>query len=161
MLSVLIVEKLSGVLEAVITLSGIASATTFGVFTLGMLVPRSNSYGAVFGALAGATISGWIAFGRQAAIAAKLLIPNRLNTTIEGCINETIHTNMTKIIQPIFQDQSDVFPLYRLSFHWINPIGVASVLIVGIIVSYLFESKELQEVDPDLISPIMHRLVIK
>lgn len=51
-----------------------------------------------------------------------------------------------------------MFPLYRLSFHWINPIGVLSVLIVGTIVSFLTGPRDLKTIDPELISPVIHRL---
>lgn len=47
------------------SLSAIAAGTTFGIFTLGMLVPWSNTYGAICGAVAGAVMSGWVSFGSQ------------------------------------------------------------------------------------------------
>lgn len=158
MLCVFIIEKLGGILELATSLSAIASGTTFGVFTLGMLVPWSNNYGAIFGALAGAIMSGWIAFGTQAAIASGLVVPHRLSISTEGCLNETLHKNFTGIIQPTYPDESDVFPLYRLSFHWINPIGIISVLVVGTIVSYLSGPRDLRKIDPELISPVIYRL---
>lgn len=42
-----IVEHLGGVLSVATSLSAIAAGTTFGVFTLGMLVPWADSTGAV------------------------------------------------------------------------------------------------------------------
>lgn len=160
MLCVFVIEKLGGILEVATSLSSIAAATTFGVFTLGMLIPWSNNNGAIFGGIAGAIMSGWIAFGTQAASAAGLIVPHRLNVTIEGCLNETAHKNLTGLLQPIYPDESDVFPLYRLSFHWITPIGVLSVLIVGTLVSYFTGPRDLKKIDPELISPVIYRLVL-
>lgn len=99
------------------SLSAIAAGTTFGVFTLGMLVPWSNNVGAISGAISGALMSGWISFGTQAAIASGAIQPHRLNMSIDGCNsfgNITVPAQME-------HDESDVFPLYRLSFMWINP----------------------------------------
>lgn len=98
-------------------MSAIAAGTTFGVFTLGMLVPWSNNVGAICGAISGALMSGWISFGTQAAIATGAIHPHRLNMSIEGCSSLG---NIT-VPSPIDHDESDVFPLYRLSFLWINP----------------------------------------
>lgn len=98
-------------------MSAIAAGTTFGVFTLGMLVPWSNNVGAICGAISGALMSGWISFGTQAAIASGAIQPHRLNMSIEGC------NSLGNITVPpqIEHDESGVFPLYRLSFMWINP----------------------------------------
>lgn len=138
-----------------------------------MLVPWSNTYGAIWGAIAGATMSGWVSFGSQAAVgrcpihsnisyhlfvssnpyvAAGQIIPQKLNSSIEAC--DAFNLTLYNVIQ---HDESDVFPLYRLSFHWINPIGVLSVLIVGTIVSFLTGPRDLKKIDPELISPVIHR----
>uniref|UniRef100_A0A182SLE8 Uncharacterized protein n=1 Tax=Anopheles maculatus TaxID=74869 RepID=A0A182SLE8_9DIPT len=72
-----------------------------------------------------------------------------------GCIAELI-TNTTNV-NPIYPDESGVFPLYRLSYHWITPIGVTTVLIVGTIVSFITGPRDLRHIDPELISPVIHR----
>lgn len=97
------------------SLSAIAAGTTFGVFTLGMLIPWSNNVGAICGAVAGALMSGWVSFGTQAAIASGAIQPHKLEMSIAGC-----SANVTFPPSNI-HDESDVFPLYRLSFMWINP----------------------------------------
>lgn len=130
----------------------IAAGTTFGIFTLGMLIPWSNTYGAMWGAVSGAVMSGWISFGSQATAAAGKIIPQKLNSTVEAC--DAFNVTLNNFMQ---HDESDVFPLYRLSFHWINPIGVVSVLIVGTIVSFLTGPRDLKTIDPQLISPVIHR----
>lgn len=98
------------------SLSAIAAGTTFGIFTLGMLVPWSNNFGAICGAISGALMSGWVSFGTQAAIASGAVVPQRLPMSTEGCAG-----NISSIFTNVEHDESDVFPLYRLSFMWINP----------------------------------------
>lgn len=120
-----------------------------------MLNPWSNNKGAVFGAIAGAIMSGWVSFGIQAAIASGAVQPHRLNISVDAC--DMPPTNTT--INALYRDESDVFPLYRLSFMWINPIGILAVLVVGSLVSYFTEPRDLRSIDPQLISPVIHRFL--
>ena len=150
-----VVEKLGGVLGVATSLTAIAAGTTFGIFTLGMLNPYANSMGAVFGAVAGAVLSGWVSLGSQVSVAAGLVVPHKLPVSVEECPVG----NITGIVERYYPDESGVFPLYRLSFHWINPIGIFSVLLVGTIVSYLTGGRKADEIDPELISPVIHRFL--
>ncbi|GLV42253.1 Sodium/solute co-transporter-like 5A11 [Carabus blaptoides fortunei] len=150
-----IVEHLGGVLSVATSLSAIAAGTTFGVFTLGMLVPWADSTGAGIGALAGALISGWISFGSQYATAAGLVRPHKLPVSVDGCgmdimPNVTFNTNTTC---------EYVFPLYKLSYHWIAPAGVCTVLLVGALASYPGRAKQLKRLNIDHISPVVQWLV--
>lgn len=150
-----IVEKLGGILGVATSLTAIAAGTTFGIFSLGMLNPFANSHGAIFGAIAGGVLSGWVSLGSQAAVASGQVVPIKLEVSVEACPIG----NMTGVVERDYPDESGVFPLYRLSFHWINPIGIFSVLIVGTIVSYLTGGRKLEQIDPELISPVIHRFL--
>lgn len=78
------------------SLSAIAAGTTFGVFSLGMLVPWANTTGALIGAIAGAVMSGWVSFGGQYAGAAGLIVPHKLPISVADCeINYGISVNHT------------------------------------------------------------------
>lgn len=137
-------------------MSAIAAGTTFGIFTLGMLNPYSNNKGAIYGAIAGALMSGWISFGTQIAVANGTVMAHRLGVSTDECPSNN-YTTPLGLSTPIYQDESDIFPLYRLSFHWINPIGIMTVLIVGSIVSYITGPRDLSRIDVELISPVIHR----
>lgn len=150
-----VVEKLGGILGVATSLTAIAAGTTFGIFSLGMLNPWANSMGAVFGAVAGGVLSGWVSLGSQAAVASKQVVPHKLPVSVVDCP----FGNFTDIVDRYYPDESGVFPLYRLSFHWINPIGIFTVIIVGSIVSYLTGSRNLDKIDPELISPVIHRFL--
>lgn len=107
--------------------------------------------------IAGALSSGWISFGTQATIASGSVVPHRLNMSTANC--NVFSINVNKSLTFVEHDESDVFPLHRLSFLWINPIGVASVCIVGVIVTHLTGPRDLRDIDPDLISPVIHRFL--
>lgn len=113
------------------------------------------------------------------------VVPQKLHMSIEGC---EAFDNSSSISPFIEHDESDVFPLYRLSFMWINPseykyrdiehgihflqfknhfsnhishfsVGILSVLIVGMIASYISGPEDLKKINPDLISPVIHRFL--
>lgn len=150
-----VVDKMGGILGVTTSLTAIAAGTTFGVFTLGMLNPYANSNGAIVGAISGALLSGWVSIGSLVAAATNQVVVHTLPLSVEACPVG----NMTGIVEKIYPDESGVFPLYRLSFHWINPIGLFTVLIVGSVVSYLTGCNDLASVDPELISPVIHRFL--
>lgn len=152
-----IIEKLGGILSVATSLSAIAAGTTCGIFTLGMLVPWSNSKGALFGGVSGALMSGWVSLGAQFASANGQIMPHKLPISVDGCAADLV-SNST-IVNPIYPDETGIFPLYRLSYHWITPIGVVTVMIVGTIVSFLTEPRNLKDIDPELISPVIHRFL--
>ncbi|XP_055638784.1 sodium-coupled monocarboxylate transporter 1 isoform X2 [Toxorhynchites rutilus septentrionalis] len=152
-----IIEKLGGILSVATSLSAIAAGTTCGIFTLGMLVPWSNSAGALVGGVAGALLSGWVSLGAQLVSAKGDIVPHRLPVSVDGC-PDNFFVN-SSIVNPSYPDESDVFPLYRLSYHWITPIGVLTVMVVGTIVSFLTEPRNLKDIDPELISPVIHRFL--
>jgi len=116
-----------------------------------MLVPWANTVGTAVGGIASALLAGWISFGTQFTIAAGELNSQKLPVSVEGCVgNVTLREN-------IWVDEEQVFPLYRLSYHWINPIGVATVIVVGALVSLVTKPTNIKTLDPDLISPVIHR----
>ncbi|XP_057666818.1 sodium-coupled monocarboxylate transporter 1 isoform X2 [Diorhabda carinulata] len=157
-----VVEHMGGVLALASSLTSIAAGTSFGIFTLGMLIPWANSKGACAGALAGAIMSGTVSYGGQMVSASKLVVARRLPVTVnDQCYEKYGISNDTIVPEIHYPDESDVFPLFRLSFLWITPVGVLSVLSVGIIVSFLTGPNDLKTTDPDVISPVMHWLLPK
>lgn len=63
------------------------------------------------------------------------------------------------MFQVVYPDESDIFPLFRLSFLWITPIGVITVILVGAITSLLTGKTDIRRLDPDLISPVVKCLL--
>ncbi|XP_049302581.1 sodium-coupled monocarboxylate transporter 2 isoform X2 [Bactrocera dorsalis] len=152
---IFVLEKLDGILSVVTSLLAIESSTSCGIFTLGMLVPWSTTKGALAGAAAGAIMSGWVSFGTQAAIASGQLGSHKLEVFVSECpANSTITV-------PGYVDESDLFPLYRLSYHWITVIGVLSTLLVGTVTSFLCGPRNLKTLDAVVISPVIHRFLPK
>lgn len=90
------------ILQGATSLSAIAASTTFGVFTLGMIIPWSNSIGAIIGAIAGAIMTSIIAFGSQYSIATGVIVIHKLSVSTENCMEDYgIHANVTAIVSSI------------------------------------------------------------
>ncbi|KAH8334384.1 hypothetical protein KR059_009470, partial [Drosophila kikkawai] len=148
---IFLLEQASGVLSIWTSVAAIASGATFGIFTLGMLVPWANTIGTAVGAIAGFLLSGWITFGMQITAAAGQLNSQKLPVSVQGC------TGNVTLSESIWKDEDQVFPLYRLSYLWVTPIGVLTSIVVGSLVSLVTKPTDMKTVNPDLISPVIHR----
>ncbi|XP_043642649.1 sodium-coupled monocarboxylate transporter 1 isoform X1 [Drosophila teissieri] len=153
--SVILLEKVNGILSICMSLVSIATSSTFGMFTLGMLVPWANTVGTLVGGIASFSLTAWITFGTQIAAASGQLLTHKLPMSLEGCPG-----NVTAP-EDVGVDEEQVFPLYRLSFQWINPIGVLTVVIVGSLVSLVTRPTDIKSLHSDLISPVIHRFLPK
>ncbi|XP_044250047.1 sodium-coupled monocarboxylate transporter 1-like [Drosophila takahashii] len=154
-LLVFLLQYLRGILSVCHSLSSITSGTAFGLFTLGMLVPWSNTIGVAAGGISSILLAGWITFGTQIAAALGQLKSQMLSVSVEGCLG-----NVTGP-QEHWVDQDQVFPLYRLSYDWINPIGVVTAVVVGALVSLVTKPTDIKTLRSELISPVIHRFLPK
>nr|CAD7449788.1 unnamed protein product [Timema bartmani] len=141
-------------LQAVKSLTGIASGSLLGIFSLGMFFPWANPKGAIAGGIVSVAFVGWISLGTQAAIARKQITFPTKPVSIEGCLHLV---NIT--MDPVPTSREDVFFLYRMSYLWYSIIGTLTAIIVGLIVSFMTGPRDPRSIDPDLLSPVIHRFL--
>ncbi|KZC10219.1 Sodium-coupled monocarboxylate transporter 1 [Dufourea novaeangliae] len=153
-----LVEKLGGVLVITGSLAAIAAGTSFGVFTLGMLFPWTNSKGAFMGAIAGFAVAGWASFGANWSIGAGQLVPKKLPVPLSHCPANISESFLKQFEHP---DEDDVFPLYRLSYHWFTGLGTIVVIVVGSFISWWTGPVDPATIDKKLLSPLIHPLLPK
>ncbi|XP_050362273.1 sodium-coupled monocarboxylate transporter 1-like [Nymphalis io] len=147
-----VIEKLGGVLGVATALSAIAASATCGMFTLGMSCWWVGPRGAVWGAGAGAALAGAVSLGAQAAAAAGLRAPP-LAVSAACALNSTYVSLQNDL------DPETVFPLFRVSYHWIAPLGLLATLTVGSIVGWLFDKRDDSKMDAELFTPIVWRFL--
>ncbi|XP_026737841.1 sodium-coupled monocarboxylate transporter 1-like isoform X1 [Trichoplusia ni] len=145
-----VIQKLGGVLGVATALSAIAASATCGVFTLGMVCWWVGPAGALSGAAAGAILAGTVSLGTQAAAARGLRAPP-LNLTME-CARNASFVGLENTIDP-----ETIFPLFRVSYHWIAPLGLITTLLVGMVVGYFFDKPSSLKMDAELFTPVMWR----
>jgi len=49
--------------------------------------------------------------------------------------------------------------MYKLSYLWLAPIGVTTVVSIGLLVSYLTGKEDTEMANPDLFSPVIKRFM--
>ncbi|XP_054002118.1 sodium-coupled monocarboxylate transporter 1-like [Hylaeus anthracinus] len=153
-----LVEKLGGVLAITGSLAAIAAGTSFGVFTLGILFPWTNAKGALAGAVVGFVVAGWASLGAQWSIGAGELVPKKLPVPLSQCPANISESFLKQFEHP---DEDNVFPLYRLSYHWFTGLGTIIVIVVGNFVSWWTGPLDPSSVDKKLLSPIIYPLLPK
>lgn len=148
-------SKLGGILQAALALYGCLSAPMLGVFTLGMLFPWSNKWGAYSGTLSSIAIMTWISVSHYESKIKPPMSPISVeqcnwNLTLENSLGQYSLANQTEeYVYPTGLDG-----LYSLSYLWYNVIAVLIVIIVGLIVSFITGFQDPKQVDPKLICPI-------
>ncbi|CAF1339313.1 unnamed protein product [Rotaria sordida] len=148
MLLTYVVSHLGPILNASTSLFGALQGPIMGVFFLGFFFPRANHRGGLVGFVSGVALPLWIFVGSQ--VTKNQRKSERLPLFTTNCalsINETRTFPTSPRTDPLLD-------LYSVSYMWYSPIAVSTVLIVGLIVSYLTRPLKPHEVDPKLIIPI-------
>lgn len=86
---VFLVEHLGNIFSLGITIGGVTSGTLLGIFTLGMICPRANKTGALWGAYASLISIALLAIGAQLHVANGSLKYESLPFRTDGCSNFT------------------------------------------------------------------------
>ncbi|KAL8584030.1 hypothetical protein ACOMHN_022370 [Nucella lapillus] len=122
----------------------------------------SLSQGAVVGGLLGLAIPLWISIGAYNLPTSPYTLPFPTN----GCapITNTTTSLMTTLSTTVAttptppEELSGIDLLYTVSYLWYPSIGVAIVIIVGLLVSFITGPMSIDEVDPKYLIPLFDRL---
>lgn len=154
---VFFVDKVGGIVQLAMSMSGVSSGASFGLFTFGMFYPRGNSKGALVGSVVSLLSMGWIVFGAQMAYADGTIKYPKLPTSTEGCgFNVTLPEPIVTEVPP-----EEPFVLFRITFMYYTLMGLVIMFIVGMIVSLFTESPNIEEMNPTLFSPVVRKYVLR
>ncbi|CAD6208628.1 GSCOCG00010605001-RA-CDS [Cotesia congregata] len=155
---VFLAEKLSSLIQAGKSLSGITAGPLLGIFTLGMFFPCANSTGALVGALVSLHFVAWISLGTQAALSNGIIKIPKKPVSVEGCseILQATAANATLIKDTI---NTTPFFLYQMSYLWYTWIGFLTAIIIGLFVSWLTGFNKYKSEDKKLYTPVIHCLL--
>uniref|UniRef100_A0A1B6GHY5 Sodium-dependent multivitamin transporter n=1 Tax=Cuerna arida TaxID=1464854 RepID=A0A1B6GHY5_9HEMI len=145
-------QYIGGLLQAGLSIMGIAGGPLLGTFTLGMFLPSANEPGALAGILSGIISTAWIGFGQPKPK------PTPLRLSTASCLNVTaaLPTIVPKLVHYPY--------MYRLSYLLYVVIGCCITLVVGCLVSRLAVSlgyRSPHSVSPDLFTPIVSKCLRK
>ncbi|XP_055907808.1 sodium-coupled monocarboxylate transporter 1 [Eupeodes corollae] len=157
---VFVVEKLGMVLQLSMTLSSITNGPLFGLFIMGLCLPYVNTKSALTGSIIAFIVMTWICInGQLASINGELVFPTKPVST-EGCTYffETIPFLNSTLASPamaptLFQS------IYHMSFIWYVTVGMIITVIFGNIATLFVGTTEPSNIDLNLYSPFISRLL--
>ncbi|KAF6203176.1 hypothetical protein GE061_003593 [Apolygus lucorum] len=156
LLAIFINKLGDNLVEIAVTFGGLTVGPIIGIFLLGLLVPWVTNKGVMCGSLVGIFVTAWFTVAGRI-YAAEIASTHPVKTVrVDGCYH-----NFT--VNDIFprNSVSNVPTLYRLSSFLLPPLGIFIVMTISVIVSYLTGFNRLLDVNPDLISPLVHRFLPK
>ncbi|XP_037947006.1 sodium-coupled monocarboxylate transporter 1-like [Teleopsis dalmanni] len=149
-----VVEKFSSILQMVYSIGGVTFGSVFGVFMLGMLVPRAHGRAAFWSVVASMLAMLVIILGAQGRIHYKTL-----PLTLDGCeeLNKTIASTTSTLLHSTQHgtNASEGFNIFDLSFNWYVVVGAIILFVVGIPLSYIIPPEKDEKFNPKLLSPIL------
>ncbi|CAK8694350.1 unnamed protein product [Clavelina lepadiformis] len=153
-------SQLGGILQASISVLGLAGAPLLTVFTLGVLFPCCNTWGALAGIISASTATVWVFVGRiiyppEAEFNNRLSLSDSAclvseNTTLELMQNSTqVMENVTTAPRPPIAD------FYSMSYFYLTAFGFLVGITVALIVSFMTcGHRNRKNVSAKLIHPI-------
>ncbi|XP_070185520.1 sodium-dependent multivitamin transporter-like [Littorina saxatilis] len=168
-------------LQAALSLFGMLGCPMLGLFTLGMLFPWANKWGAYAGLLTSLAVMFWVGVGTHIA----QLPPKLSSRRTDGCnwtlvnghqshmagdgfglnltsptftldLNTTSAASMMNTTVPVehLSESASIEDIYELSYLWYSVLAVFVVIVVGLIVSFATGCQDPKELDPRLVQPL-------
>ncbi|KAK7475399.1 hypothetical protein BaRGS_00033349, partial [Batillaria attramentaria] len=141
---------------AALSLFGMIAGPLLGLFTMGMVFPWANKWGAISGLLTSLAFMFWIGVG--AFIEKPPVDPTPPTLSTAGCLFNrnmtTVAPTTTVAAVTTTTERSPVYLLYTLSYIWYGFYAVITVNVVGLLVSFATGYTKASEVDPKLMCPI-------
>ncbi|CAL8142976.1 unnamed protein product [Orchesella dallaii] len=153
-------EHFTGVLQASLTIFGIAGGPLLGLFTLGMLFPSTSELSVIPAFLSALVITSWIGFGRPKPIPVKLALGKLCNNSTfgnfsmldEASLDTSLILNNVSISE-LSEPTPEFFYPYKISYQWYPLIGFTITVVLGLVFTAFIRHKK--PVDRSLLSPII------
>uniref|UniRef100_A0A8C5E577 Sodium-dependent multivitamin transporter-like n=1 Tax=Gouania willdenowi TaxID=441366 RepID=A0A8C5E577_GOUWI len=128
------------VLQVALKILGMVGGPILGVFCLGMFFPWSNSIGAVAGLAAGLVVAFWVGIGS---------IVTR-TSSVSSCESLSITNTLAT---------SGLKRFYSLSYMWYSGFSCITVIVIGLIISFLTGPMKEEDVAPGTVFPLLGKLL--
>uniref|UniRef100_A0A3Q1H4W5 Sodium-dependent multivitamin transporter n=1 Tax=Acanthochromis polyacanthus TaxID=80966 RepID=A0A3Q1H4W5_9TELE len=154
-----IASIMGSVLQAAFSIFGMVGGPLLGLFCLGMFFPWANPIGAVVGLVAGLAMAFWIGIGSFVMRMSGSTPVPPLNTTALPPFDNMTTTVMTTLLSATTAKPTGVEALYSLSYMWYSAHNSATVVVVGLIVSFLTGPMKEKELTPGTVFPVLGTLL--
>ncbi|XP_059209180.1 solute carrier family 5 member 6 [Centropristis striata] len=146
------------VLQVALKIFGMVGGPVLGLFCLGMFFPWANSTGAVAGLGAGLAMAFWIGIGSivTGSSGKRPLPPSCRAVLLSDNTTAAIHTALANatLSQP-----SGLKRFYSLSYMWYSAFNCFTVILIGLIISFLTGPMNEGDVTPGTIYPLLGKLL--
>ncbi|XP_060947081.1 sodium-dependent multivitamin transporter-like [Limanda limanda] len=147
---------MGSVLQAALSIFGMVGGPLLGLFCLGIFFPWANSIGALVGLFTGLAMAFWIGIGSMMMRMSASTAAPLLNTTALPLFENMTTAVMTTLVQP---RPTGVEALYSLSYMWYSAHNSTTVVLVGLIVSFLTGPMKEKELTPGTVFPVLGTLL--
>ncbi|XP_067885296.1 sodium-dependent multivitamin transporter-like isoform X2 [Heterodontus francisci] len=155
-----IASVMGSVLQAALSIFGMVGGPLLGIFCLGMFFPMANSTGAVSGLVGGLVMAFWIGIG---SFISKPAVRPFVNATTFQNVSTTLATTTMATVNLTTMEPSagptGLKKFYSLSYMWYTGHNAATVVIVGLLVSFLTGPMKGEDVNPSTVVPVLRYLL--
>uniref|UniRef100_T1PIW0 Sodium:solute symporter family protein n=1 Tax=Musca domestica TaxID=7370 RepID=T1PIW0_MUSDO len=155
-----VVEKFSSILQIVYSIGGVTFGSVFGVFLLGMLVPKAHGRAAFWAAISSMLVMVYIVGASQGRNHYETLPSSVVSCPVLNMTSASLTSPLDAMPQQ--QDFDSLTPatdkgfhILDLSFNWYSTLGAIIVFAVGIPLSYILSPEKGAKFDVKLLSPII------
>ncbi|KAK1171403.1 solute carrier family 5 member 6a [Acipenser oxyrinchus oxyrinchus] len=154
-----IASQMGSVLQAALSIFGMVGGPLLGIFCLGIFFPWANSTGAITGLLTGLVMAFWIGIGSFVSRSSTPLFP--VNATAFPDVGNMTTAAMTTLLTSATTKAhtTGLKRFYSLSYMWYSAHNSATVVIVGLIVSFITGPMKPKDVNPRTIFPVLRSLL--
>ncbi|KAJ8318308.1 hypothetical protein KUTeg_003399 [Tegillarca granosa] len=165
-----VASQLGNILQAALQLFGMIGAPLLGLFTLGMIFPWANTWGAFSGLFSSLLLMFWIGIGAYVEKPQVYRPPIEIygcnwNLTLTSVIsnqsiveaiihNQSSYTTTITSTSVAVSESNPITKLYTLSYLWYSPTAMLIVCVVGMIVSLITGRTDPKTIDARVICPI-------
>uniref|UniRef100_A0A1I8QA67 Sodium-coupled monocarboxylate transporter 1 n=1 Tax=Stomoxys calcitrans TaxID=35570 RepID=A0A1I8QA67_STOCA len=153
--SVFVVEKLGTVLTLATMTGAVTMGPLLGFYTMGVCMPWVKGNSTLVGGIVSFLIMGWICFNAQLGQVKGEIRHPKLPISVEGCSYEFDNSTFVERQKYTPSERN----IYHLSFMWYTGFGGILCCLVGNLACLLFGVTKAEDINPDLISPILHRFL--
>ncbi|XP_039992480.1 solute carrier family 5 member 6 [Xiphias gladius] len=146
------------VLQVALKIFGMVGGPILGLFSLGMFFPWANSTGALAGLGTGLVVAFWVGIGSifTRSSGARPLPPDCGVILLSDNTTTAIHTALSNVT---LSRPSRLKSFYSLSYMWYSAFNCFTVILVGVIISFLTGPMKEEDVPPGTIYPLLGKVL--
>ncbi|XP_056249612.1 solute carrier family 5 member 6 [Seriola aureovittata] len=147
------------VLQVALKIFGMVGGPVLGLFSLGMFFPWANSTGAVAGLGAGLAVSFWVGIGSiltRSNTGTRPPVPDCRVMLLSDNTTAAIHTALSNVTM---SRPSGLKRFYSLSYMWYSAFNCFTVILIGLIISFLTGPMKEEDVTPGTVYPLLGKLL--